>query len=349
MSGLKSGDIKLQVNEDNMLVVCGERQREEEKEGVKYVKLERRIDKFMRKFVLPENANLEKIKDVCQDGDMSSGFFGFVEGFLSESHGRSDQVFQNSSQAKEALCQGFRWVIATKDPWLSKKVDFKVEKHWSYEHRNETVSSLFYPGTKLWDSGKVYEMFTNDDAKAILETSVPQQSVEDRMVWSMSTDGIYNVWEDKLVPAVTAMELSFKYVDEWRKAKGKVTYATGDYSARVLLTRKWTPPPQGMLKVNVDASVYPQADSFSIGMVLRDHTGLFLEAKVLTLPCPNTVFEAECIGVGEALSWVIQRGEDNVILESDSLLTVNAVRKKEYLIEVGHRSLQEASELHTRF
>ncbi|KAL8134408.1 hypothetical protein AgCh_009437 [Apium graveolens] len=120
MPGLKSGDIKLQVNEDNMLVVCGERHREEEKEGVKYVKLERRIDKFMRKFVLPENANLEKIKAVCQDGvlsvtagenlatmsdgankllmsdfkmfyyvkfgrkretdgDMSSGFFGFVE------------------------------------------------------------------------------------------------------------------------------------------------------------------------------------------------------------------------------------------------------------------------------
>lgn len=63
-----------------------------------------------------------------------------------------------------------------------------------------------------------------------------------------------------------------------------------------------------MLKVNVDASVYSQAESFSIGMVIRDHTGLFLEAKVLTLPCPNTVFVTECIGVREALSWAVQRG-----------------------------------------
>ncbi|CAN6682428.1 unnamed protein product [Malus baccata var. baccata] len=54
MPGLKSGDIK--------------RKREEEKEGVKYVRMERRVGKFMRKFVLPENANVDAISAVCQDG-----------------------------------------------------------------------------------------------------------------------------------------------------------------------------------------------------------------------------------------------------------------------------------------
>ncbi|XP_023735798.1 17.9 kDa class II heat shock protein [Lactuca sativa] len=71
MPGLKSGDIKVQVEEDNVLVISGERKREhdqEEKEGVKYVRMERRIGKFMRKFVLPENANMEKISAICQDG-----------------------------------------------------------------------------------------------------------------------------------------------------------------------------------------------------------------------------------------------------------------------------------------
>ncbi|THG09000.1 hypothetical protein TEA_026905 [Camellia sinensis var. sinensis] len=46
----------------------GERKREEEKEGVKYVRMERRVGKLMRKFVLPENANTEEIFAVCQDG-----------------------------------------------------------------------------------------------------------------------------------------------------------------------------------------------------------------------------------------------------------------------------------------
>ncbi|KAK1358745.1 17.3 kDa class II heat shock protein-like [Heracleum sosnowskyi] len=67
MPGLKSGDIKVQVDEDNVLMVCGERQRGVEKVGIKFVRMERN-GKFMWKFVLCDNANLETIKAVCQDG-----------------------------------------------------------------------------------------------------------------------------------------------------------------------------------------------------------------------------------------------------------------------------------------
>ncbi|KAE8100071.1 hypothetical protein FH972_018000 [Carpinus fangiana] len=68
MPGLKSGDIKVQVEDDNVLVISGERKREEEKEGAKYVRMERRVGKLMRKFSLPENANTDAISAVCQDG-----------------------------------------------------------------------------------------------------------------------------------------------------------------------------------------------------------------------------------------------------------------------------------------
>lgn len=68
MPGLKSGDIKVQVEDDNVLLISGERKREEEKEGARYVRMERRVGKFMRKFVLPENANTDAISAVCQDG-----------------------------------------------------------------------------------------------------------------------------------------------------------------------------------------------------------------------------------------------------------------------------------------
>ncbi|KAK6941325.1 Alpha crystallin/Hsp20 domain [Dillenia turbinata] len=68
MPGLKSGNVKVQVENDNMLVISGERKREEEKDGVKYLRMERRVGKFMRKFALPENANVDDISAVCQDG-----------------------------------------------------------------------------------------------------------------------------------------------------------------------------------------------------------------------------------------------------------------------------------------
>ncbi|KAK2640101.1 hypothetical protein Ddye_027896 [Dipteronia dyeriana] len=67
MSGLKSGDIKVQVEDNNVLTISGERKREEDKDGAKYVRMVRRVGKFIRKFVLPENANTDAISAICQD------------------------------------------------------------------------------------------------------------------------------------------------------------------------------------------------------------------------------------------------------------------------------------------
>ncbi|KAL2545076.1 17.6 kDa class II heat shock protein [Forsythia ovata] len=67
MPGIKAGEINVQLEDDNVLVVSGERKREKE-DGVKYVRMERRVGKFMRKFMLPENANTNAISAVSRDG-----------------------------------------------------------------------------------------------------------------------------------------------------------------------------------------------------------------------------------------------------------------------------------------
>lgn len=67
MPGIAAGDIKVQLEDDNVLVVSGERKREREEE-VKYLRMERRLGKFMRKFSLPENANTHAISAVYRDG-----------------------------------------------------------------------------------------------------------------------------------------------------------------------------------------------------------------------------------------------------------------------------------------
>lgn len=87
----------------------------------------------------------------------------------------------------------FSDIIATKDRWLIAKSNFKVDNLHIYEGRNDLVSSLFYPDTKSWDVERVQQSFSIDDAKAILATRVPQQSVGDRIAWSRSKDGLYTV------------------------------------------------------------------------------------------------------------------------------------------------------------
>ncbi|KAF8040644.1 hypothetical protein BT93_B2770 [Corymbia citriodora subsp. variegata] len=79
MPGLKPDQIRVQVEEGNMLVVSGERKREKEKDLkdqkdgdggglLRYIKMERRLGKYLKKFVLPENADPEKITAAYQDG-----------------------------------------------------------------------------------------------------------------------------------------------------------------------------------------------------------------------------------------------------------------------------------------
>lgn len=53
-----------------MLEISGERKREEE-EDVKYIRMERRVGKFMRKFTLPNDCNMEAISATCHDGVLS--------------------------------------------------------------------------------------------------------------------------------------------------------------------------------------------------------------------------------------------------------------------------------------
>ncbi|XP_052181698.1 17.4 kDa class III heat shock protein [Diospyros lotus] len=68
--GLSKSEIQVTV-EDNTLVIRshGKRKREEDEEGCKYIRLERRApQKLLRKFRLPNNANNSAISAKCKNG-----------------------------------------------------------------------------------------------------------------------------------------------------------------------------------------------------------------------------------------------------------------------------------------
>lgn len=70
MPGLKPDQINVHIEDDSVLVVSGERRRRhrEKEEGLKYLKMERRLGKLLKKFVLPENADKEKVAAAYEDG-----------------------------------------------------------------------------------------------------------------------------------------------------------------------------------------------------------------------------------------------------------------------------------------
>ncbi|KAL8126745.1 hypothetical protein AgCh_013868 [Apium graveolens] len=147
------------------------------------------------------------------------------------------------------------------------------------------------------------------------------------------------VWDGKVVTAAFAMDSSFKMHSEWLEAKKKPTSTSAQI--RLLVEKgdkKWYQPDMGVVKVNVDASVFPNSQNFSIGMVLRDHLGSFIAGKVMCFPIVASVLEAEVIRIREALSWIKEESfsTDLVTLESDSMLGVKAITGgKKNLLEVG--------------
>ena len=66
--GLKKEEVKVEVEDDRVLHISGERNMEKEDKNDTWHRVERSSGKFMRRFRLPENAKLDQIKASMENG-----------------------------------------------------------------------------------------------------------------------------------------------------------------------------------------------------------------------------------------------------------------------------------------
>ncbi|KAJ1418531.1 Ribonuclease H-like superfamily [Sesbania bispinosa] len=87
----------------------------------------------------------------------------------------------------------------------------------------------------------------------------------------------------------------------------------------------WKPPPQGLLKCNVDASWSSPSSQSSFVVLVRDANGSLLTGLAGKINASSPLV-AEALGLRQAMNLAINMGWERVIFESDCLVLIDACR-----------------------
>ncbi|XP_021769094.1 18.3 kDa class I heat shock protein-like [Chenopodium quinoa] len=68
LPGVKKEEVKVEVEDGNVLRISGQRAREKEEKNDTWHRVERSSGKFMRKFRLPDNAKVDNVKAAMENG-----------------------------------------------------------------------------------------------------------------------------------------------------------------------------------------------------------------------------------------------------------------------------------------
>ena len=135
------------------------------------------------------------------------------------------------------------------------------------------------------------------------------------------------------------MNRTRSYHDSICYSPGKIIRSAKDLNDEYIQTTKndrvhdrqgnivWTPPPEGVLKLNTDAAFCEQSKMAKLGVVCRDSTGVVHFNAHGSRKEIQTPLQAELLALLFGLEIAIDKGYKNILLETDSLIAVTEIEK----------------------
>jgi ribonuclease HI len=88
----------------------------------------------------------------------------------------------------------------------------------------------------------------------------------------------------------------------------------------------WKKPPEGWIKLNVDAAFSANYFTGATGAVLRDEQGMFIAGSCCGIPCIADAATAEARALRDGLLLAGQVGCNNLIVNSDCMDVIETMR-----------------------
>ncbi|KAM6566616.1 hypothetical protein CsatA_025744 [Cannabis sativa] len=141
-------------------------------------------------------------------------------------------------------------------------------------------------------------------------------------IWSVRNELL---WNNKTCSAMNVVRSARMVLNQYCTAQTQKTGALliDDINN---VDERWKKPISNMVKINVDGAIFQEQNKFGFGCAARDSNGLLLEAisdSRFGVVKPEI---AEIIGIKEALSWIERKHWTNVVIETDALVVVQAIK-----------------------
>lgn len=225
-----------------------------------------------------------------------------------------------------------RLCLPTAAALATKNVDLSINCPWCRSCVEDSIHILFTCNfaQDVWKSVGLWEVISSNLNPDIFETMQKIFSVSHKnqralvglFCWSLWNRRNRWVWDRVNTSVFGVKAAALNLFNDWKKAQEEVK-VTG--IQKMLGDRRWCKPPAGWLKVNIDAAWVSQANTTSMGCVIRDEAGEFVRARCSEMqPCVEPKM-AEALSLKEALAWIKDWRSAQVIFETDSKLLVDAL------------------------
>lgn len=143
------------------------------------------------------------------------------------------------------------------------------------------------------------------------------------MIWKSRNDVI---WKQHCTGINEVVQSAFSILCQWTNAQDKSFSPILSHISQEDGHEQWTLPQQNWIKINTDAAIFQDSNSYSYAYVIRNHKGEFMEAETKCNQGNISPEMAETVGIREALSWIKNSRRKDVVLESDCLQIVQFIR-----------------------